>query len=382
MTPKSRRTKVSVFAVEDTAAQVCWRRLPEGSVLEAGDARAEIGSVDDGGVARIGAVTLDGLPPDTSLDLTVRSPGAGRRRVARFRTLAPPPGRLLSRFATVNDIHIGERAFGLLRTLKLPAKTLSQSYSVLCARSALDEAMAWGAEAMVAKGDLTYHGRPQEWTEVGRLFAGLRVPVDATLGNHDVSRKAVNGRIALAAQDIHAPSEPFARDLPGIRLVLAHSAVWDHSGGRVDEAQRGRITDLLREGDRPAFLAMHHYLQRHQLPTSYPRGIAGNEARALLDAVVAANPATFVSTGHSHRHRRRDHGSVVVTEIGATMHYPGTWAGYAVHEGGIRQVVRRVAAPEAIQWTQRTRRVLLGVWGLWTPGLRADRCFSHTWPDQ
>ena len=213
---------------------------------------------------------------------------------------------------------------------------------MLCARTAIQEALAWGAEAVVAKGDLTYHGRPAEWDEVGRLLSGLGVPVVALLGNHDVSRKAIDGRAALAAHDIHTPSEPFTRDLPGIRLVLAHSEVRGHSGGHV-EAQREGIGDLLRESGGPAFLTMHHYLQRHRLPTSYPRGIAGNEARALLDTVVAANPATFVSTGHSHRHRRRHYGPVVLTEIGATMHYPGTWAGYAVHEGGIRQVVRRVA---------------------------------------
>jgi predicted phosphodiesterase len=372
---KANSRKVRVFAVEDTAAQVCWHDLPEGSILEAGDARADVS-----GAGSVGALNLEGLPPDTPLDLTLRSPGAGRRQVARFRTLAPPPGRLLCRFATVNDIHVGERAFGLLRTLSLPDGSSAENHSLLCARTALQEALAWGAEAVVAKGDLTYHGRAEEWEQVGRLLSALTVPVDALLGNHDVARNAVDGRAALAAHDIHTPSEPFIRDLPGIRLVMAHSEVPGHSGGHVVGAQRDRIGELLREGERPAFLTMHHYLQRHQLPTSYPRGIAGNEARALLDTVVAANPATFVSTGHSHRHRRRHYGPVVLTEIGATMHYPGTWAGYAVHEGGIRQVVRRVAAPEAIQWTQRTRLVLLGLWGLWTPGLRADRCFSHTWP--
>ncbi len=369
-----------MFAVEDTAAQICWHGLPEGSVLEAGDARAEVGPFHDGDEHSMGAMNLDALPPDTSLDLTLSSPGSGRRRVARFRTLAPPPGRLLCRFATVNDLHVGERAFGLLRTLSLPAESLAQAHSALCARAALTEALAWGAEAVVAKGDLTYHGTPEEWEEVGRLLGGLTVPVAALFGNHDVGRKAVHARTALAAEGIHTPNEPFARDLPGIRLVMAHSEVPRHSGGRVVGAQRHRIAELLREGERPAFLAMHHYLQRHQLPTSYPPGIAGKEARALLDTVVAANPATFVSSGHSHRHRRRHYGPVVLTEIGATMHYPGTWAGYAVHEGGIRQVVRRVAAPKAIQWTQRIRRVLLGVWGLWTPGLLADRCFSHNWP--
>ena len=60
--------------------------------------------------------------------------------------------------------------------------------------------------------------------------------------------------------------------------------------------------------------------------------------------------------------------------------YGGTWAGYVVHEGGIRQVVRRVAAPAAIRWTEETKRALLGVWGRWSPGRLDDRCLSHTWP--
>jgi hypothetical protein len=112
----------------------------------------------------------------------------------------------------------------------------------------------------------------------------------------------------------------------------------------------------------------------------YPPGVPAGQARPFLDAVAAANPATVIAVGHSHRHRRHRHGLLVVTEIGATMHYPGTWAGYAVHEGGIRQVVRRVAAPAAIAWTERTKRALGGVWGLWAPGRREARCFSHTWP--
>ena len=217
--------RASVFAVEDTAAQVCWNQLPEGSVLEAGDARAEVSPGPDGVMGKVGAVNLDGLPPDTVLDLTVQTPGAPRRKVTRFRTLAPPPGRLLCRFATVNDLHVGERAFGLLRTMSLPATSPAQAHSVLCARSAVDEAVAWGAEAVAAKGDLTYHGRPWEWDEVGRLLGRLPVPVDALFGNHDVTKKAVDGRSALARHGIHIPNGPFTRDLPGIRLVLAHTEV-------------------------------------------------------------------------------------------------------------------------------------------------------------
>jgi hypothetical protein len=87
-----------------------------------------------------------------------------------------------------------------------------------------------------------------------------------------------------------------------------------------------------------------------------------------------------VTTGHTHRYRRRRHGPVLITTTGSPKDYPGAWTGYAVHEGGIRQVVRRIAAPDCIRWTQRTAHALFGGWALWAPGLRSHRCFTHPWP--
>lgn len=365
---------VTVFAVEDTCVQVCWRDLPGGTTISMGDAAVEV--TDEGP----GAATLGGLPPATRLELWAREPGAPARRVGAVRTLAPPPGALLCRFATVNDLHVGERRFGLLRRLRDDRWSGLEPYPLRCARAALAEALAWGAETVVAKGDLTYSGRPQQWADVGRLLGGLGVPVAAVLGNHDVGTRAVDGRAALAAHGITIPHEPFSVDLPGLRVVLAHTAIPHKGYGGVAGPQRDQVADLLVAAPGPAFVALHHYPQRFRRAMTYPPGIPGDQARALLDTVAEANPASFVSAGHSHRNRRRRHGPLVVTEVGATMHFPGTWAGYAVHEGGIRQVVRRVAAPQAIQWTDRTRRALLGLWGVVAPGLRSHRCFSHTWP--
>jgi len=365
----------AVFAVEDTTAQVCWAELPEGTVLQAGDAAVTVAA---GG--RPGAAVLEDLPPATGLDLTMHPPGGDPHPVESFRTLAPPPGELLCRFATVNDLHVGEKHFGLLRTIREKPQDGRDPYPLRCARAALSEALAWGAEVIVVKGDLTYQGRPKQWDAIARLLGSVPVPVEAMLGNHDVVRRAVAGRATLASHGIPLVEEAGSRDLPGIRLALADTAVRGKNGGRVGAYQRRRLTDLLASAPGPAFLAMHHYPQRFQYPTAYPRGIPGDEARALLDAVAAANPATLVSAGHSHRNRRHRHATLAVSEIGATMHYPGTWAGYAVHEGGIRQVVRRVAAPDAIEWTERTRRGLLGLWAPWAAGTIGQRCFSHTWP--
>ena len=369
-------TRVGVFAVEDTSAQVCWRDVPAGTTVSLGDAVVEVAEG-----RTTGAASLEGLPAATTLDLLVREPGANTpRRAGSIRTLAPPPGELLCRFATVNDLHIGERRFGLLRRLRDDPWTDLEPYPLRCARAALAEALTWGAEAVIAKGDLTYTGRPQQWAAVAGLLGGLGVPVAAILGNHDVGKLAVDGRPALAAHGITVPHEPFVMELPGLDVVLAHTAVAHRGHGAIPGPQRDQLADLLSAASGPAFLALHHYPQRFRRAVTYPPGVPGDEARALLDTVAEANPATFVSAGHSHRNRRRRHGPIVLTEVGATMHYPGTWAGYAVHEGGIRQVVRRVAAPSAIEWTDRTRRALGGAWALIAPGLRSHRCFSHTWP--
>jgi hypothetical protein len=129
-----------------------------------------------------------------------------------------------------------------------------------------------------------------------------------------------------------------------------------------------------------AVVALHHYPQRFLVPTIYPPGIPGPIARRALDGWALANPNTLVIAGHTHRHRRRDHRGLVIAESGSTKDFPGTWTGYVVHEGGIMQVTRRILSPAAIAWTEQGRRVLGGVWGVWSPGLRSHRCFSHTWP--
>jgi hypothetical protein len=82
----------------------------------------------------------------------------------------------------------------------------------------------------------------------------------------------------------------------------------------------------------------------------------------------------MISSGHTHRHRRRHVGPLVLTEVGSPKDYPGTWAGYVVHEGGIRQVVRRVSGAGLLRWTDYTAGAAVGLWGLWSPGLLGHRC--------
>lgn len=68
-----------------------------------------------------------------------------------------------------------------------------------------------------------------------------------------------------------------------------------------------------------------------------------------------------------------------MTEVASTKDFPGVWAGYTVYEGGLTQTVRRSLDPDAMRWTEYTRRAVGGVWGLWSVGTLADRCLVLDW---
>jgi hypothetical protein len=367
---RSAFTGLRVFAVEDDAVQLTWHDLATpGAVLAAGDASVVVERTGPG------AAVLRPLAPASRHDLSVDG-----RRVGSFRTLAPPPGELLFRFATVSDTHIGERAFGMLPRFREDSHvTAADAYPARCLRAAVAEAADWGAGLLVAKGDLTWSGRPLQWETVADALATSPVPVHATVGNHDVVPRSVDGRDVLNRRGIVAPRTVEPIDVPGLRIVIGHSADRGHRYGVVDGVQRDEIVRLVGEAAGPAFLTVHHYINPLPVRSRYPRGIEWAEGEALLSGVAAANPATFVSFGHSHRHRRHLRHGLPLTEVGSTKDFPGVWAGYAVHEGGIRQVVRRVSEPSSIEWTERTRAVLGGFWGWWSPGALRWRCFSWTW---
>ena len=63
---------------------------------------------------------IDGLKPATDYELVVETPQGEGWVAQRFTTLEPPPGPLLCKFATINDIHFGEHWFGYLKTIEEP----------------------------------------------------------------------------------------------------------------------------------------------------------------------------------------------------------------------------------------------------------------------
>ena len=171
-------------------------------------------------------------------------------------------------------------------------------------------------------------------------------------------------------------------DVPGVRILFGHTPVPGLHGGRLAETHARELAQLAGETAGPVVLVAHHPPRRLPVQTYYPPSISWRDSNLLLGSVSAANPATLRLAGHTHRNRLYRSRGVTVAEVGATKDYPGQWAAYTVYERGIRQVVRRIARPDVIAWTEMTRRAAFGVWGWWSPGRLGDRSWALEWPDR
>ncbi len=376
-----RRAGIWAFGVDQHEVQLCWRRLRPGRlrlrVLETG-ATTEVEVDDDAGT-----VVVDGLPAGRLLTIEASGSALDHQRQLRVRTLAALPGEELTRLATISDLHLGAPGFGHRGTIMDPTGH-PDPHARRCAEAAIDELRRWGAERLVVKGDVTNTGRPGEWRTYAELVDDLPFPVDALPGNHDHGPQAARGSLSPAtaadAFGLSMADPVLVRDLPGLRLILGATTRPGLHGGSL-AAIEGDVLDAAADADRSGgvLVALHHQLHGPTGQEGWPPGIARAESAAFLDRLGAAHPHVLVTSGHTHRHRRWGRAGVAVTQVGATKDYPGVWAGYVVHEGGMRQVVRRTARPDVIRWTDHTRIAAYGLWEHAAPGRMDARCFNIAW---
>jgi hypothetical protein len=185
---RARTAGPRLFAVDTDWVQLTWSRLDaDVARVRVGDTVADLearGPDDPLGARGPASLVVGGLPSGTLLDLRFETARGAVRGHQPVHTLSPPPGRELFRFATISDLHIGERHFGYLGTITEHPQP-AVPYSLRAAEAAVDELCAWGAELLVVKGDITVDSRARDWEDFGRIVAGAAVPTMATPGNHD-----------------------------------------------------------------------------------------------------------------------------------------------------------------------------------------------------
>lgn len=304
---------------------------------------------------------LDGLRPDTDYDLDGFS----------FRTL-PDLGPELSRFTTVNDVHFGEQAAGIISGSDIgPVLHASprNPYPEFMNRGAAAEMEVSTPDLVVVKGDLTSDGSDQQIDRFHDVYDRFGERLVVVRGNHESYHR------------VRRHAEPWQqRDLPGVTIVLLDTSIDGGVTGTVTDEQLERLDALGAEADRPVLVFGHHPIGDRESTDKSDRDFGIDPDRSdLLREVVARRPAIVgYSAGHTHRNRVRhfpETGDVPFGEVASVKEYPGVWAEYRVHEGGIVQLVHRISTPEALEWTERTRHMYAGLFADYAFGRLDERCF-------
>lgn len=380
--PSARGHGVDAFCVEPDAVQLAWSSLPAGRWHVSVGGRPTEVAVDAHGGA--GNVVLDGLAPDTATRIELDGPSG--TVTLDLRTPRAPAGRELFRFATISDLHLGrgDKQFAgpFADRGAAPERPRSEhgvDRQLRCAQAAIDDALAWGAQLLVVKGDICEETTEATWRQAAELLRDLPVPVLALPGNHDTgSLRHFEPEVGAARHGLRVTRGVEHLDVDGARLILVDSTRAGNGWGAVDR-HSDEVAQLAGEADTGVFVATHHHAQRFRMPLFWPHGIPGPDAARFAASLRAANPDAMISSGHTHRCRTRRVRGVAWSEVAATNHFPTVWAGYVVHEGGLRQMVRRISAPDVAEWSEQTRHMFGGTWALWATGTLGDRCVTLDW---
>jgi len=325
-------------------------------------------------------VRVTGLEPDTEYPLQADGVEPHPYLPSTVRTLPRPGGRLLATLATTNDVHFGERLCGVTgdpaQDAKGPlyqAEPGASPYPTVMNRAAIAEIRALEPDAVVVKGDLTAEGTEEEYAEFLGAYGSLGDAMHHVRGNHD----------AMVDPAMAVEGAPYAVDLDGVTLAVLDTVTPGTDSGRlVPEAVRW-LEDLATQRTGPVLAFGHHpcFDVEHGARTGRPYfGIQVDDSDRLVDAFARHDNLVGYFAGHTHRNRVRRFDRarrVPFGEIGCTKDYPGVWAEYRVYEGGYTQVVRRVAAPDAFAWAEKTRGMYEGAYRDYALGSLEHRCFTQ-----
>ena len=320
-----------------------------------------------------------GLEPGTEYELDIDGAVRSEWLPASFTTLVRPAGRLLATIATANDVHFGEVECGRIGDLGeeelgpiLRAEPGEPPYPEVMNGAVIGEMRALDPDAVVVKGDLTDAGGETEFETFLDAYGALGARMQWVRGNHDVMT------------DPHFADgyAPYPVDVDGVTLAVVDTVVPGSDRGQLSGEQVAWLDDLAGSVTTPVLVFGHHHVWNlaadHRSGTYF--GINPDDSEALAAVVQRRENIVGYFAGHTHRNRVRRFGTardVPFVEVACTKDYPGAWAEYRVHEGGYTQVVRRAAAPAAMAWSEKTRRMFAGLYRDYALGPLGDRCFMQ-----
>jgi 3',5'-cyclic-AMP phosphodiesterase len=213
--------------------------------------------------------------------------------------------------AQISDLHIAE-ADNYMRTFVDANAKLAAAVDYL-------NAMQLRPDVVIATGDLTDHGRPEQYELLAPILAGLEMPVLLIPGNHDERDPFLR---AFAATHPYLPREgpiQYVIEDYDVRLIAVDTTRLDHHDGELDDERLEWLDrTLAQRPDDPTVVFLHH--------PPFTTGIwwmdcVGLGGAQKLETVVRGHPnVQLVLAGHLHRPITTNWGSTVVSTAPSTTH--------------------------------------------------------------
>ena len=214
--------------------------------------------------------------------------------------------------AQISDLHVAEDG-ELMRNFVDSNAKLAEAIAYL-------NGLERRPDIVLATGDLTDHGRPQQYALLEDILSELECPIYLVPGNHDEREplREMALRMGLSFVPTEGPIQYVIDDWP-VRLVAVDSMREGRHDGQLDDARLAWIDHVLgQEPDRPTLLFLHH--------PPFETGIwwmdlMGLEGSDRLRDIVARHPQLVrIISGHLHRPIETMWGSTLVSCAPSTAH--------------------------------------------------------------
>ncbi len=213
--------------------------------------------------------------------------------------------------AQISDLHVAEEGSAMRRFVDANAK-LAAAVSYL-------NGLQQRPDLVVATGDLTDHGRPEQYGLLREILEDLQIPLRLVIGNHDERGPLLD---AMRATHPYLPAEGplhYVDDDWPVRIVALDTTKDDHHDGEIDASDLAWLDRTLGDApDTPTVVVMHHPPFRTGIWWMDCIGLTGAEA---VEQVVRRHPQVRnVLCGHLHRPITTVWGSTVVSTAPSTTH--------------------------------------------------------------
>lgn len=195
--------------------------------------------------------------------------------------------------AQITDLHVRRRGH-VLHHMPHVVQPLRRALATI-------GALRHPPHCIVATGDLTESGSPEEYRRLREILAGSRTPAYLIPGNHD--RRDALRQVFRDHTYLHAFDDAvlFTIEFPALRIIALDTSQGKRHGGYLDSSRLQWLEESLQQRrDVPTILAMHH----PPFPTGVRKfDVQPFEGRDRLAAIVSAHPQIRrVICGHVHQY--------------------------------------------------------------------------------